>query len=678
MFPGQGGSCTSTLAVGAQCTVVVTYSGAATAAATWYATYHDGSGGTVQLARNVTGTTVTTAVLEITDCDDCGLSSQPEDFGMTGTTSMRTFRVRNVGSVQATAVGDGGTLGDGFSYGPGSTYPGQNGSCGSTIDPGAGCYVSVVFQPPSPGPHASTLTLSYDDGTSTQTARRDLTGTGITTALLTINDWQGGGGGGGGNPPPFDYGRAGVATDHTFTVWNTGAQLATSIAPGVGLGNGFAFKGNTYPGTGGTCASTLAVGTSCNIVVTFTPPGAGSFSATINLNYGTNGAPPSSTVTRALQGTGITTALLTINPWGPGGSSGTFDYGAFGTPTDHTFTVVNTGKVSATSVVDGLTLGANFAFKDGPYPGNGGDCDVSIAPGVQCSIVVTFKPSGSGVETGTITLGYNDGTDPNAQAVQVVTGTALSGPLLRLYDWSGPNMGPPANNQTPFDYGTWGTHVYHTFTIRNDGSATAFGMADAGTLSGNFKYEQIPYPGLGANCSTSLAAGAQCTINVRFDPTGSGPRSSTVTINYTDGTFAKSPIFRDLTGTATLAALLQINDGFGNDGCGEGCGPAQFPSVTVGGTSEGVFYINNLGGGTATLISDTGTLALPFKYQGNAFPGTTGNCGPSLASGASCQVVIDFAPTAPGTTLTSWGVNYHDGQGAVVSTSRSVTGTGTP
>src|SRR5262249_31775131 len=111
MFPGQGGSCTSTLAVGGQCTVVVTYSGAATGAGTWTASYKDGSGGTVQVARNVTGTTVTTAVLQILDCDDCGVDSQPEDFGMTGT-----------------------------------SYPGQNGSCGSTIAAGARCYVSLVFQ----------------------------------------------------------------------------------------------------------------------------------------------------------------------------------------------------------------------------------------------------------------------------------------------------------------------------------------------------------------------------------------------------------------------------------------------------------------------------------------------------------------------------------------------------
>jgi hypothetical protein len=682
MFPGQGGSCTTTLAAGAQCTVVVTYSGAATGAATWTASYKDGSGGTVQVSRNVTGTTVTTAVLEILDCDDCGVSSQPQDFGMTGTTSMRTFRVRNVGSQPATSVGDAGTLGDGFSYGAGVAYPGQNGSCGSTIAAGAGCYVSIVFQPPSPGPHASTLSLSYYDGTATQTAHRDLTGTGITTALLVIDDWQGGSGGyDADNGPPYDYGKAGVPIDHTFTVWNTGAAVATSIATGVGLGNGFAFKGLTgFPGAGGNCTSSLAVGQSCNIVVTFTPPGAGTFSAKIALNYGSGGAPPAFTATRPVTGTGITTALLTINPWGSGGSNGPYDYGSYGTPTDHTFTIVNTGPVSATNITDGMTLGANFQFKDGTYPGTGGgDCGLSLASGAQCSIVVTFKPSGSGDEAGTITLNYNDGTNPSAQATQTVSGTALSGPVLRIYDWSGPNMGQPPDNQMPFDYGTWGVHVYHTFTIRNDGSATAFGMADAGALMGAYSYEQTGYPGMGANCGTQLLAGAECTINVRFTPTGSGPLSGTVTINWTDGSNPMPPLSRNLTGTATLAALLQISDGFGSYGCGEGCGPAQFGTVASFSSSEGVFYINNNGGGTATVMTDLGTLALPFKYKGTlGYPGTGGNCGTTLPSGQSCQVVVVFAPTAPGTSFSSWGVSYHDGQGGTPTVSRSVTGTATP
>jgi hypothetical protein len=677
-FPGAGGSCGGSLAVGASCTIVVTFTGAATGASSWAASYHDGSGGTVQATRNVTGTSITGALLQITDCDQCGVDSQPADFGQTGGTASRGFTVRNVGSQAATLMADGGSLNDGFSYGSGGSYPGPNGNCGATLASGASCTLGVVFTPPSPGPHASTLTIKYNDGTGTQSASRNLTGTGVTTALLTISDWQGGGGD---QSQPYDYGRAGVAVDHTFTVYNSGAQSATSIGPPApGISAAFSYKGGTYPGAGGSCGNTLTPGASCNIVVTFTPPGAGIYSGTIKLGYGSNGGPSSLSVQRNITGTGITTALLSINPWGPGGSSGQpYDYGTFGAPTDHTFTVVNTGAQAATSIVDAGTLTGDFGFKDGTYPGTGGDCTTSLSAGAQCNIVVTFKPSGSGAKGSTITLGYNDGVVSNAQAAQTVTGTAVSGPLVRIYDWQGQGQPPSGGAQPPFDYGTWGVAIYHTFTVSNDGNAAASNLADAGLLGGQFGYEGTGYPGdFGGTCGTSLAAGAQCFINVAFTPSGSGLQFGKVGLNYTDSMgAAQPPVVRDLQGTSTLGALLSISDGFGG-GCGEGCGPYMFPSVPVGNTSEQTFYIFNNGKVTAQMMSDSGAIALPFKYRGGTYPGTGGTCTTSLASGTNCSVVVDFAPTTPVTSTGSFGVGYDDGLGQRVTISRSLSGTGTP
>ena len=170
-------------------------------------------------------------------------------------------------------------------------------------------------------------------------------------------------------------------------------------------------------------------------------------------------------------GHGITTALLEIDPFQPGsGGSQPYDYGTFGAPTDHTFTVVNTGAQAATSLADAGTLGAEFIYKDGAYPGTGGTCTTSLAAGGQCQLVVTFVPS-VGPRGSTLTLGYNDGVNASAQAAEGLQGTAVSGPLLRIDDWSGGNPGGPNNMQPPFDYGTWGTHVYHTFTVSNVGSA---------------------------------------------------------------------------------------------------------------------------------------------------------------------------------------------------------------
>ncbi len=47
-FPGAGGTCNGMLAVGASCSVVVTFSGAATAGAKIAISYVDGAGHTVE------------------------------------------------------------------------------------------------------------------------------------------------------------------------------------------------------------------------------------------------------------------------------------------------------------------------------------------------------------------------------------------------------------------------------------------------------------------------------------------------------------------------------------------------------------------------------------------------------------------------------------------------------
>jgi hypothetical protein len=674
-FPGQGGTCGSSLAKGASCMVVVTFSGAATGASKWAATYLDGSGGTATAERNVTGTSISTALIQVTDCPECGFDPNPSDFGTTGTAQQRTLTVRNVGSLTATAI-SAGALGDGFSYGSGGSYPGPGGTCGTTLASGATCTIGIVFTPPSPGGHGTTLVLSYNDGTGAASAQRALMGTGISTALLTVRDWPGDGGGT--DKPPYDFGQNGTSADHQFQVTNDGALQATSIHAGPGLGNGFAYKGGTFPGQGGTCGATLAVGSSCYIVVTFTPPGTGIYSSTIKVEYLSNGTGSIMSALRPVTGTGISTALLQISQWGPGGSDdGSYDYGTFGAPVSHTFYVTNTGAVSATAIADGGTLGNDFAYAGGSYPGTGGgDCGTTLAKGATCTLVVTFTPVGSGARGSTITLEYNDGGNPGAQVSKGLMGSAISGPLLRVYDWSGPGGG--SGTPPPFDYGTWGVSVYHQFTITNDGNAAAANIADGATLGGNFAYQGGTYPGTNGDCGTSLASGASCTISVAFTPTGSGPRSSKITLNYTDSTAAPQPaVVRDIMGTATLGALLSLWDASGG-GCGEGCGPYSYNSVSVGATGEAAFNIGNNGAVNATIMGDGGLLALPFKYKGGTYPGQGGNCGATLAPNNSCVIVVVFAPLTVGSANGTVNVKYNDGLGATQYVSRSLSGTAVP
>jgi trimeric autotransporter adhesin len=129
-----------------------------------------------------------------------------------------------------------------------------------------------------------------------------------------------------------------------------------------------------------------------------------------------------------------------------------------------------------------------------------------------------------------------------------------------------------------------------------------------------------------STCGSSLAAGANCTINVTFTPSQFGPRSASVTI--TDNTVG-SPHSVSLSGVgltsgpnATLSAAS-----------------LTFATQLVGTTSPAQsIALSNYG---TTTLSIAGITAI-------ANFGETDNCGSSLASGASCTINVTFTPSASG------------------------------
>ena len=173
------------------------------------------------------------------------------------------------------------------------------------------------------------------------------------------------------------------------------------------------------------------------------------------------------TSARGVQGTGGSPASLTIS------DGATYNYGtqATGSNTDKTFTVTNSGAVSATSVSDGGTLAAPYAYKGGSYPGTGGTCGASVAAAGTCTVVVTYSPSAVGVTNSTLTLNYNNGAS-GTSTNRALTGTGANPALLTI------NGGPT------YDYGnvTVGAILDHTFTLSNTGGVSATGLVDSGGL----------------------------------------------------------------------------------------------------------------------------------------------------------------------------------------------------
>jgi hypothetical protein len=152
-------------------------------------------------------------------------------------------------------------------------------------------------------------------------------------------------------------------------------------------------------------------------------------------------------------------------------------------------------------------------------------------------------------------------------------------------------------------------------------------------------------------CGTSVAAGASCSITVKFKPTTLNTRTGSITVTDNATT---SPQTVSLTGTGTYIQLSPTLLNFG--------------TVMVGTSSS------------PQAITLTNTDSVAVAIQGVSFTGVakgdfsqTNNCGSSVAKGASCSINVTFKPTATGTRTAK--VSIADFGGASPQTVQ-LTGTG--
>jgi hypothetical protein len=157
-------------------------------------------------------------------------------------------------------------------------------------------------------------------------------------------------------------------------------------------------------------------------------------------------------------------------------------------------------------------------------------------------------------------------------------------------------------------------------TVTNTGPSAVVisSVALTGTNAADFRQSNT--------CGSSLAAGANCTINVTFTPSQLGPRSASITI--TDNTV----------GSPHSVAL-------------SGVGLTSGSNATLSSTSLtfGSQVVNTTSPPQSITLSNYGTAALNIAgITVSATFGETDNCVPSVASAASCIVNVTFAPSASG------------------------------
>lgn len=178
---------------------------------------------------------------------------------------------------------------------------------GSAFTAVSGVLYDITVSPGSEGAVNVDLpaAAAIDVAGNPSTAATQLSRTYVAPAVLAFNDSS-----------TYDFGTVstGDSADVTMLILKTNTPDATSLTETT-LSAPFSFKGGSYPGTGGTCGTTINF--DCTIVLTYAPTNIATHNGFVTLQY-FNGASTVS-ISRAITGTGALFAPTKITVDGPAG-----------------------------------------------------------------------------------------------------------------------------------------------------------------------------------------------------------------------------------------------------------------------------------------------------------------------------------------------------------------------
>ena len=261
----------------------------------------------------------------------------------------------------------------------------QTHTCGSSLAAGASCGISVTFRPTASGTRTAAVSISDNAAGSPQ--KVTLSGIGTTAKL---------------SPVSLTFSTQAIGTmsgAKKVTLTNVGTTSLNITGIAITGTNAGDFS-QTH-----TCGSSLVVGSSCSISVTFKPTASGIRTAALSISDNAAGSPQKVT----LSGIGTTAKLSPTSL-----SFGVVAIGTIGTlkpPKTVTLTNVGTTALGITGIaITGTNVGDFFQSHD---------CGSSLAAGASCTISVTFRPTAIGTRRAAVSI-----TDSAAGSPQKV---ALSG-----------------------------------------------------------------------------------------------------------------------------------------------------------------------------------------------------------------------------------------------------------
>jgi hypothetical protein len=185
-----------------------------------------------------------------------------------------------------------------------------------------------------------------------------------------------------------------------------------------------------------------------------------------------------------------------------------------------------------------------------------------------------------------------------------------------------------------------GSPVTTLLTITNTSPFNYTSMSMIFTGSG-FSFSGGYPGGTGANCSTTLNAGASCKVLVTFSASTVGNANSDLTINFNNG--STTSFTKGLTANGVAPAQLTISPS----------GNQDFGYIMTGLSVTKNFIVTNTGNTNATSINSSNSTSSNFII--------THTCGSTLSPSHTCNISATFSPVSTGPAYHNFTLNYSNG-----------------
>ena len=655
IFPGEGGNCTDSIKVGADCTIAISINSEIETIKELSITisYNDGVRDikkviplSVSILKNAE---MIMAPGEFSNIDELkSVIVSPIRFPKTklGITNKVILTVGNMGRRILTFKD---VFLSGTDYGfTGGTFPGEGGNCGDRIQPHQMCTVEMFYNPTQVELVNYDMSFSINDGTADMIEVKEVSLESTDErANLTF-----------GISTNYNFGDI-VQSDQKiieFLIINNTVVPANTFTftfnnPDLN------FTGGSYPGLGGDCDANIEPFSFCKVEVIYSKSTLGAGSSNLSIDYNDNNFfdPQMKNSSLTFSSSIVSPASFDVDPITSANGHGIFGALKVQLSESHGLSIKNSGDFEGTFVGAELVNNGDDVFSIIP----GGSCGTTVKnlkPYKYCSINIKALHNLVGDYTATLRLSYTNGSSIAAtQTVDIPLSVTFSDTSdIRVVGNS--NFGAIPIPSSLF--------VDRSFTFTNHEQGTANLNLDTSNLA------VFEYSITSNTCGATLAYNQSCVLSLRYQPTSLGTDSAILDLNIVDP--LKSYRVRlVLTGEARSHGDANI---YNSDDVN--LASVDFNGVEVGKSHSKFIRIRNSGGYS--------TSALSAVVSGSAYSidGVTCNDlsnlnlgGNGSGEGSACVVKLTFSPIASTAYNENLTLNYFNGE-ATVNEIIPITGTG--